>query len=56
MGMVGPMELGIIVFIALLIFGPSQIPKIGRSIGATVRELRGAGKALTESLEEEKEK
>jgi sec-independent protein translocase protein TatA len=48
-------ELGIILLIALIIFGPSQLPKIGRSVGRALREFRGASteitKAVTEGLE-----
>jgi sec-independent protein translocase protein TatA len=48
-------ELGIILLIALIIFGPSQLPKIGRSVGKAIREFRGASteitKAVTEGLE-----
>ena len=43
----GPLELGIIVLIALMIFGPRQLPKLGRSLGDTIREIRGIGKEIT---------
>ena len=46
-GPLGPMEIGIIAAIALLIFGPKQIPKMGRAIGETLREFRGIGQELT---------
>lgn len=42
----GAMELAIIVGVVLLIFGPSQIPKLGRSMGQTIREFRKVGKEL----------
>ena len=42
----GAMEIGVIAGICLLIFGPSQIPKLGRAMGETIREFRGIGKAL----------
>ena len=51
LGNLGMVELGIIASIALLIFGPRQLPRLGRSLGQSIREFRGAGKALTESLE-----
>ncbi len=35
----GP-ELVIILVIALVLFGPSQLPKLGRSIGETMRAVR----------------
>lgn len=43
---IGPAELAIIAAIALLIFGPRQIPRMGKALGDTVRELRGIGKEL----------
>lgn len=52
MGMPGGTEMMVIAGIALLIFGPSQLPKLGRSLGATIKEFRGVGKELR-SLHEE---
>lgn len=54
-GSLGPMELVIIGVIAMLIFGPSQIPKIGRSIGDSIREFKGAGKELMKAIGDEDE-
>lgn len=50
------MELVIIGVIAMLIFGPSQIPKIGRSIGESIKEFKGAGKELMKAIGDEEEK
>lgn len=50
-GMPGGSELLVIAAIALLIFGPRQLPKLGRSVGETIREFRGVGKEL-ESIHE----
>lgn len=36
----GPMELGIILLIVLVIFGPKNLPKIGSAIGKTVKNVR----------------
>jgi sec-independent protein translocase protein TatA len=48
-------ELGIILLIALIIFGPAQLPKIGRSVGKAIREFRASStevtKAITEGIE-----
>jgi sec-independent protein translocase protein TatA len=44
--MLGPMEIGIIAAITLLIFGPKQIPKMGKALGDTLREFRGIGREL----------
>lgn len=46
MGAIGMPELLVIGAIVALIFGPRQLPKIGRSIGETIREFRNVGKEL----------
>ena len=40
MGMPGPMEIAIILVIALLVFGPKRLPEIGRTIGKLVRDVQ----------------
>lgn len=41
---IGPAELLIIGVIVLVIFGPSKLPKLGRSLGDTLRNFKeGAG-------------
>ena len=45
-GALGMPEILIIGVIAALIFGPSQLPKLGRSMGETIREFRNIGKEL----------
>jgi sec-independent protein translocase protein TatA len=42
----GPMEIGIVAAVLLLLFGPSQLPKMGKSLGQTIREFRQVGKEL----------
>jgi len=37
---VGPIELAIILIIALVVFGPKRLPEVGRSIGEGIRELK----------------
>lgn len=36
----GPFELIIILGLALLIFGPKNLPKLGKSLGKTVKNIR----------------
>jgi len=36
----GPTELVIILIIALIIFGPSRLPKVAQSLGESVRNFR----------------
>ncbi|WP_084804262.1 twin-arginine translocase TatA/TatE family subunit [Halonatronum saccharophilum] len=38
----GPTELILILVIALVIFGPSKLPEIGKSIGDGIREFKKA--------------
>lgn len=45
-------ELGIILLIALIIFGPTQLPKIGRSLGKAIREFRTSSQEMAKALQE----
>jgi sec-independent protein translocase protein TatA len=38
----GPMELVIILIIALLVVGPKKLPNVGRSLGSGMREFKEA--------------
>ncbi len=37
---VGPADIGIILVVALLVFGPKRMPEIGRQLGQAMREMR----------------
>jgi sec-independent protein translocase protein TatA len=37
---IGPMELIVVLVIALLVFGPKKLPDLGRSIGGGMREFK----------------
>ena len=39
---IGPTEILLIAFIALLLFGAGRLPEIGRSIGAGLRDFKRA--------------
>ncbi len=46
-------EIGFLLFIAFLIFGPKKLPEIARTLGKGLAELRRASNELKSSLEEE---
>jgi sec-independent protein translocase protein TatA len=37
---IGPLELIIVLVIALLVFGPKRLPDLGRSLGTGMREFK----------------
>lgn len=39
---IGPLELVIVFIIALVVFGPKQLPHLGRSLGSSMREFKDA--------------
>jgi sec-independent protein translocase protein TatA len=50
----GPMELGIIVLVILLLFGPKRLPEMGKAIGQTIKEMKKTQKEITEEKDEDK--
>jgi sec-independent protein translocase protein TatA len=45
--------MGLLFLIVLLIFGPSQIPKMARSLGQAIREFRKAQREITDEINRE---
>jgi sec-independent protein translocase protein TatA len=39
---IGPMELIVVLVIALLVLGPKKLPEVGRSVGKGIREFKGS--------------
>lgn len=37
---IGPMELVVVLVIALIVLGPKRLPDVGRSLGHSMREFR----------------
>ena len=47
----GPLELVIILVIALLILGPGKLPDVGASLGKSIREFRKASSDVQEAVD-----
>lgn len=50
---IGPLELAIVLIIALVVFGPKRLPELGRSLGKGIREFRGSVSGETSDHEPE---
>ncbi|MFZ5816527.1 MAG: twin-arginine translocase TatA/TatE family subunit [Bacillota bacterium] len=50
---IGFMEIALIVVVALLIFGPSKLPQLGKSVGESIREFKKSMKTVKEEIEAE---
>ncbi len=46
---IGPVELIIVLVIALLVLGPGKLPEVGSAFGKTIREFKKASSDITES-------
>lgn len=47
----GTPEILLILFVALLLFGPTKLPSLAKSLGKSVREFRRAMSEVQRSLE-----
>ena len=50
---IGIPGLVLILVIALIIFGPSKLPELGRAVGRTLSEFKGATRGLVNGEEQE---
>jgi sec-independent protein translocase protein TatA len=53
MGSIGPMEMAIVLVLALLVFGPKKLPEIGKGMGEAMREFKKASRDLMSSFHED---
>lgn len=49
----GGTEIGVLFLIILLVFGPSQIPKMARGLGQALREFRKAQREISDEMHRE---
>jgi sec-independent protein translocase protein TatA len=52
---IGPMELAIVLVIALIVVGPKKLPELGRSLGGGMREFKDSVTGRQEALVAEAE-
>jgi len=50
MGSIGTGEILLIFLIALLLFGPSKLPELGRALGRAVREFKKAETEVRDAI------
>lgn len=50
-GRIGPMELILILVIALVIFGPKKLPEIGKAVGDAIKQFRKSTEKVTDEIE-----
>ncbi|WP_245395523.1 Sec-independent protein translocase protein TatB [Anthocerotibacter panamensis] len=50
---VGPLELGMIGIVALLVFGPKRLPELGRTVGQITRKVRNASRQFQDEFQRE---
>jgi TatA/E family protein of Tat protein translocase len=48
----GPAEILVIFVVALLVFGPTRLPQIGRQVGKGIRELRNFQHSMRSDFED----
>jgi sec-independent protein translocase protein TatA len=49
----GPLELGLILLVVLILFGPKRLPQLGKSLGKTMKAIRDGVDGDEESVEAE---
>jgi len=52
MPQIGPLEVLLIVLVALLVFGPHKLPEVGRQVGSALRQLRSFQETIKGELDE----
>ena len=55
MAFIGPWEIGLILIVVFILFGPKRLPELAKGIGNAIREYRKASEGLDSPLSEIKE-
>jgi len=53
LGNIGPLEIIVVLIIALIVFGPKRLPELGSSLGKGIREFRSTVTGEKDDDEEE---
>lgn len=53
---IGLAEISIILVLALIIFGPGKLPEVGKAVGKSLKEFKGAVKSTEDNIKAEVEK
>jgi len=52
LGSIGPMELMIIFFVILLLFGAKRVPEVAKSLGRSIHEFKRGMSSVTEQIKD----
>ncbi|MEI8002511.1 MAG: twin-arginine translocase TatA/TatE family subunit, partial [Actinomycetes bacterium] len=50
MPQLGPLEIAVVLLVALLVFGPDRLPQMAKQVGGALRELRRIQQSVTSDL------
>ncbi len=50
MPQIGPLEIAVVLLVALLVFGPKRLPELARQVGGALRELKRIQHSVTSEL------
>lgn len=53
---IGVTGLILLIIVALLLFGPSKLPELGRAFGRTLREFKQGAREVVEDIERDESK
>lgn len=52
MPQLGPLEIAVVLLIALLVFGPNRLPELAKQVGGALRELKKIQQNIRDDLHE----